>query len=123
MCPLNPEIEGLKRFVKDKLRRLPGIESKVISQEQKISFLVKKLSKMSGEDFSSEIPEPIESKEEKITELKRALAENGLEVEGFDDAGFVKLKAVNEAGFFTLRKLNTIFHISTLESYFEQYIK
>ena len=122
MEPIDKEVEGIKRFIREKFRDLPKIESKLASQDQKISYLIKRLAKMEGMDFEIEAPLPIESFEDRLGKLKRVLIEYGLEVKGFNELGYISLQPVNEAGFDTLRKLNTLFHIDALEIHFEQYL-
>ena len=123
MEPIDKEIESIKRFIREKFRDLPKMESKLASQDHKISYLIKKLAKMEGMDIEEEIPVPVDSLDKRLANLKRALADHGLEVVGFNELGYIRLKPSNEAGFDTLRKLNTLFHISILETYFEQYFE
>jgi hypothetical protein len=122
MEPIDKEIEGIKKFLREKFRDLPKIESKLASQDHKITYLIKKLARMEGMDVEIEAPQPIESLETRLGNLKRILSDHGLEVTGFNELGYITLKPSNETGFDTLRKLNTVFHISTLETYFEQYL-
>ena len=103
MEPEDKEIEGIKRFIREKFRSLPKIESKLASQDKKISYLVSRLAKMEGMDVEIEAPHPIESLEKRLENLKRVLVDHGLEVVGFNELGIIKLKPVNESGFDTLR--------------------
>ena len=123
MEPIDKEIEGMKRMIREKFRNLPKIESKLASQDHKIAYLIKKLARMEGVEIEEEIPAPVESLDMRLANLKRALADHGLEVAGFNETGYIRLKPANEAGFDTLRKLNTLFHISVLETFFEQYLE
>jgi len=123
MEPIDKEIEGMKRFIREKFRDLPKLESKLASQDHKISYLIKKLAKLEGMDIEEEIPVPVDSLDKRLGSLKRALADHGLEIAGFNELGYIRLKPTNESGFDTLRKLNTLFHISILETYFEQYLE
>jgi sugar phosphate isomerase/epimerase len=107
-----PEAEGLKK-----------LNSRIASHDTKIAYLINKIAKM-GDKTAVEVeapekPRPLESR---VTELKRALLDHGLEISGFNETGIIRLKPVNEAGFDTLRKLNTLFSVETLEAYFEQYL-
>ena len=122
MEPIGNEFEGIKRFVREKFRSLPKLEDKLASQDQKISYLIKRLAKMEGFAIEEEIPPTIESLNERLGKLKRILADLGLEIIGFNEKGYIRLQPVNDAGFDTLRKLNTQFHINALETYFEQYL-
>jgi sugar phosphate isomerase/epimerase len=124
MEPHEKDLEGIRRFVREKFRDLPKLESRVASQDKKITYLIKKLAKMEGLDIDvGEVPQPIETIESKMSDLKRVLADHGLEIVAFDELGYVRLKPSNEAGFDTLRKLNTVFHVNLLECYFEDYLR
>jgi hypothetical protein len=124
MEPIDKEIESIKRFMREKFRDLPKLESKLASQDKKISYLIKRLAKMEGMDIDvGEVPETSVSYEDRVGKLKRVLADHGLEVAGFNEQGIIRLKPTNESGFDTLRKLNTVFSIAILECYFEQYLR
>jgi hypothetical protein len=102
---------------------LSKLESKIASHDTKIAYLINKISKMGGRRaIEIEAPEQSKSLDSRVTELKRVLLDHGLEISGFNEQGVIRLKPINEAGFDTLRKLNTLFCIEVLETYFEQYL-
>ena len=106
------------------LSDLPKLDRKIASQDKKIAYLISKLSRMDAKkDIEIEAPRKVDSLEGRLADLKRVLFDNGLELVGFNDCGIMRLKPTNEAGFDTLRKLNTLFPIDILECYFEQYLK
>jgi hypothetical protein len=124
MDPTDKDLESIKRFLSEKFKELPNLESRIASHDNKISFLIKKLSRIKGpEDIEIEAPQLGETLEGRLGELKRVLFDHGLEIAGFNENGIVRLRPVNEAGFDTLRKLNTLFHINALETYFKQYLE
>jgi len=103
---------------------LPKLEGKIASQDKKIAYLISKFTKMDAtKDIEVEAPQKVDLLEGRLADLKRVLFDHGLELAGFNDNGIVHLKPTNEAGFDTLRKLNTLFPIDILEYYFEQYLK
>jgi hypothetical protein len=116
------DINGLERLVREKIKDLPKLEEKLASQDKKIAYLIKRLARMEGVDVEvEESPGPAKTLESRLANLRRVLADHGLEVSGFNECGIVKLKPSNETGFDTLRKLNTMFSIEILECYFEEH--
>lgn len=106
------------------LSDLPKLESKIASQDKKIAYLISKFTRMDAtKDVEIEAPREVDLLEGRLSDLKRVLLDHGLELVGFNDKGIVRLKPANEAGFDTLRKLNTIFPVDILECYFEQFLK
>ncbi len=104
-------------------KHLSKLESKIASHDTKIAYLINKISKMGGKQaVEIEAPEPSKSLDSRVNDLKRILLDHGLEIAGFNEQRVIRLKPVNEAGFDTLRKLNTLFCIDVLETYFEQYL-
>jgi sugar phosphate isomerase/epimerase len=107
-----PEAEGLKK-----------LNSRIASHDTKIAYLINKIAKMGDKKvLEIEAPEKQKSLESRVTDLKRVLLDHGLEISGFNETGIIRLKPVNEAGFDALRKLNTLFSVEILETYFEQYL-
>lgn len=124
MSPTDKETGETTSSPEDKAEAIPQLEGKIASHDKKIAYLFNKLARMDAKK-AVEIEAPVRDEriEEMLPDLKRALIHHGLEIAGFNEKGIIKLKPMNEAGFDTLRKLNTLFPISILETYFEQYLK
>ena len=101
----------------------PDIDKRLMSQDKRIAYLINRLAKIERKDIEFEAPVKTGLTDMRMGELKRVLLDHGLEIAGFNEKGIVRLKPVNGMGFDTLRKLNTLFHIDTLETYFEQYLR
>jgi len=124
MNPTGKETGETASSPDDKAEAIPKLESKIASQDKKITYLINKLARMDAKkNVEIEAPVRAERIEEKLPDLKRVLINHGLEIAEFNEKGIIRLKPVNEAGFDTLRKLNTVFPLSILETYFEQYLK
>jgi hypothetical protein len=112
------DIENVKAYVHDKFQSLPRIEEKLESTNNKITYLVKKvnqLSKAQGTSSSQSLTS------ERLKGIAEKLRDIGLVIEYTDGRGYMKLKALDQRGIDNLKRMNTLFPASMVESYLENF--
>ena len=110
------DIEGVRRLVDERMRRLPRLEEKLESANHKILYLVKRLNQLSKARSSAGIDAPTQ---ERLMRLAEKLRDLGIVIEYTDGRGYAKLKALDSRGTDAIKRMNTIFPISLIESYVE----
>jgi len=92
------------------------IEQKLESTHNKLLYLIKKVNQISRSRTTSSVDDLTQDRLIRAAErLRRA----GLSIEYTDGRGYVKLKAIDQKGIDNLKKLNTIFSISLVESFLD----
>jgi hypothetical protein len=112
------DMDNVRQYVQEKMESLPRIEEKLESYNTKILYLVKRinnLSKVKGADDAEVTPDRLKRVVERLGHL-------GLMVEYSDGRGFVKLKAVDQKGLDTIKRMNTVFPISMIESFLDNVV-
>jgi hypothetical protein len=110
------DIENVRRYVQDRMGCLPRIEEKLESTSTKIQYLLKRIDQLSkarvahGDNNLSQ---------QRLLRVVERLRKIGLMVEYTDGRGYVKLKAVDQIGLDTIKRMNTLFPISLIESYLD----
>jgi hypothetical protein len=110
------DIENVRKYVQERMGCLPRIEEKLESTSNKIQYLVRRIDHLSknrnnGEDCALT--------NERLHRIVERLDRLGLIVEYTDGRGYVKLKAVEQRGLDAIKRMNTIFQISLIESYLD----
>ncbi len=103
-------------FVERKIASLPLIEEKLESANTRITYLVKKLNRLSKASEGAGINALTQDRLLRVAEKLRDL---GVIIDYSDGRGYLKLKAVDQKGLDTMKKINTIFPISVIESYLD----
>ena len=92
------------------------LEEKVESNSNKILYLIRKLNQVSR---THNEPTAFALTQQKLIRIAEKLRTVGLVIEYTDGHGCLKLKAIDQKGVETLKKLNTVFPIQVVESFLE----
>lgn len=112
------DIENVRRFVQEKMACLPRIEEKLESNNNKILYLIKRINQLARSRAGGETS----ITQERLLRVVERLRKIGLVIEYTDGRGYVKLKALDQRGLDNLKKINTIFPISLIESFLDNVI-
>jgi len=93
------------------------IEEKLESQNTKITYLVKKINRLTKAQATGAGVNAVT--QERLLRIAEKLRRLGLIIEYSDGMGFLKLKAHDQKGLDAIKKMNTIFPISMVESFLE----
>jgi hypothetical protein len=106
--------ESVRKYVQEKMAALPRLEEKLESNQNRILYLVKRIEQLSKSKTAKE-----GLTQERLLNIVEKLRNIGLMVEYSDGRGFIKLKAVDQRGLDNLKKLNTIFQFTMIESFLD----
>lgn len=114
------DIESVRAFVQEKIQSLPRIEEKLESTNTKVTYLVRKVNQLSKAQVGAGINALTQDRLMRVAEKLRNL---GLTIEYSDGRGYIKLKALDQRGLDNLKRMNTVFPISMIESYLENAVR
>ncbi len=114
------DIDQVRRFINEKMQRLPRIEEKLESTHNKILYLVKRINQLSKArgGISASVPT-----QERLMSIAEKLRDLGIIIEYTDGRGYAKLKALDQRGIDMIKKMNTVFPLSLIESFLENVAK
>ncbi len=110
------DLSNENAFIQEKIQSLPRIERKLESTNKKIVYLVKRINQLSKTQNGGGIEALTQERLIRVAEKLRNL---GLLIEYSDGRGYLKLKAIDQKGLDTLKRLNTVFPISIIESFLD----
>jgi len=110
------DIENVRAFVQEKFRTLPRIEEKLESTNNKILYLVRKVNQLSKAQGGAGINALTQ---ERLMRVAEKLRDMGIAIEYTDGRGYIKLKALDQRGVDTLKRISTVFPISMVESFLD----
>jgi len=110
------DIDSVRRYVQEKVSRLPRIEEKLESNNTKILYLIKRINQLSKTRSDGDATGVTQ---ERLLRVVEKLRQMGLMVEYTDGRGYVKLKANDQRGLDNIKRLNTIFPLSMIESFLD----
>jgi hypothetical protein len=109
------DIESVRKYVQEKMGCLPRIEEKLDSNSQKILYLVRRISQLT----KSRVAGDNALTQDRLIRIVERLRQIGLTVEYTDGRGYVKLKATDQRGLDSIKKMNTVFPASLIESFLD----
>ena len=110
------DIDSVRRYVQEKVGCLPRIEEKLESNHTKILYLIKRINQLSKARSNGDGSGVTQ---ERLLRIVERLRQIGLLVEFTDGRGYVKLKAADQKGLDNIKRLNTIFPLSMIESFLD----
>ena len=113
------DIDNVRRYVQEKMAALPRIEERLESNATRIQYLVKRVEQLSKARADQGVDGITQQRLLRVVEKLRNI---GLMVEYTDGRGYVKLKAVDQRGLDNLKRINTIFPISLIESFLDNVV-
>jgi len=91
------------------------LEEKLESNSHKILYLVKRINQLS----KSRGGQSVILTKDRLLRLAERLRDRGVVIDYTDARGYAKLKAIDQRGIDTLKKLNAVFHIDQIESFLD----
>ena len=114
---MTPEENEIGALLPGSKGTAPRIEEKLESQNTKITYLVRKINMLSKAQATGAGVNAVT--QERLMQVAEKLRRLGVSVEYSDGLGYLKLKAYDQKGLDTIKKMNTIFPISLVESFLE----
>jgi len=114
-----PDDNNVRAFIPSN-GKLPKIEEKIESQNTKITYLVRKINRLSKAQTTGAGINAVT--QERLLTVAEKLRSLGIAIEFSDGLGYLKLKAYDQKGLDTIKKLNTMFPISMVESFLENIV-
>jgi hypothetical protein len=97
----------------------PRIEEKLESTQNRLLYLIKKVNQLSKAQRNTGTGAVTK---DRLMQCAERLRKAGLGIEHTDGRGFVKLRALDQKGLDNLKRLNTMFPMSLVESFLDNVI-